>query len=61
MDIYPAGEAPIPGVNARDLAEGIAAHGHREVVYMDGDREGIVTYLREVHEAGRSGADPRGR
>jgi UDP-N-acetylmuramate--alanine ligase len=45
MDIYPAGEAPIPGVHARDLADGIAAHGHREVLYMDGDRRGIVDHL----------------
>jgi len=52
MDIYPAGEAPIPGVHARDLAEGIAAHGHREVVYMDGDREGIVQYLCESTRPG---------
>jgi UDP-N-acetylmuramate--alanine ligase len=52
MDIYPAGEAPIPGVNARDLAEGIAAHGHREVVYMDGDREGIVRHLTESTRPG---------
>ncbi len=52
MDIYPAGEAPIPGVNARDLAEGIAAHGHREVVYMDGDREGIIRYLIESTRPG---------
>jgi UDP-N-acetylmuramate--alanine ligase len=52
MDIYPAGEAPIPGVNARDLAEGIAAHGHREVVYMDGDRAGIVRYLTESTRPG---------
>src|SRR5262249_37506322 len=52
MDIYPAGETPIPGVNARDLAEGIAAHGHREVLYMDGDREGIVRYLCESTRPG---------
>jgi UDP-N-acetylmuramate--alanine ligase len=52
MDIYPAGEAPIPGVNARDLAEGIAAHGHREVVYMDSDREGIVQHLAESTRPG---------
>ena len=32
-DIYAAGEAPIPGVTARDLAEGIRAHGHRDVTY----------------------------
>jgi len=52
MDIYPAGEAPIPGVHARDLAEGIAAHGHREVIYMDGDRGGIVQYLCESTRPG---------
>ena len=52
MDIYPAGEAPIPGVHARDLAEGIAAHGHREVIYMDGDRDGIVRYLGESTRPG---------
>jgi len=52
MDIYPAGEAPIPGVHARDLAEGIAAHGHREVIYMDGDRDGIVQRLCESTRPG---------
>jgi len=52
MDIYPAGEAPIPGVHARDLADGIAAHGHREVLYMDGDRAGILDYLCEATRSG---------
>src|SRR5262247_2882127 len=52
MDIYAAGEVPIAGVNARDLAEGIAAHGHRGVVYMDGDREGIVQHLTESTRPG---------
>ena len=51
-DIYPAGEAPIPGVHARDLAEGIAAHGHREVRYMNGDRAAIVDYLCESTRSG---------
>ncbi|MGH7374375.1 MAG: UDP-N-acetylmuramate--L-alanine ligase, partial [Candidatus Rokuibacteriota bacterium] len=52
MDIYAAGEAPIPGVHARDLADGIAAHGHREVLYMGGDRAAIVDYLCESTRAG---------
>lgn len=52
MDIYPAGEAPIPGAHARDLAEGIAAHGHREVIYMNGDRDGIVQHLCESTRPG---------
>ena len=51
-DIYAAGEAPIAGVHERDLADGIAAHGHREVLYMDGDRQGIVDYLCESTRSG---------
>jgi UDP-N-acetylmuramate--alanine ligase len=52
MDIYAAGEAPIPSVHAKDLADGIAAHGHREVLYMDGDRAGILDYLCESTRSG---------
>jgi UDP-N-acetylmuramate--alanine ligase len=52
MDIYPAGEAPIPGVHARDLADGIAAHGHREVLYLGNDRAAIIDYLCESTRAG---------
>jgi UDP-N-acetylmuramate--alanine ligase len=52
MDIYGAGEMPIPGVHARDLAEGIAAHGHREVHYMNGDRAAIVDFLCESTRSG---------
>jgi UDP-N-acetylmuramate--alanine ligase len=52
MDIYPAGEAPIPGVHSRDLADGIAAHGHREVLYLGNDRAAIIDYLCESTRAG---------
>src|SRR5262249_49310321 len=52
MDIYAAGEAPIAGVHARELSQGIAAHGHREVHYMDGDRQGILDYLCESTRSG---------
>jgi UDP-N-acetylmuramate--alanine ligase len=52
MDIYGAGEAPLPGVHARDLAEGIAAHGHRDVRYMNGDRAAIVDFLCESTRSG---------
>ncbi|HVB67452.1 MAG TPA: UDP-N-acetylmuramate--L-alanine ligase [Acetobacteraceae bacterium] len=31
-DVYPAGEAPIPGVNRDALVEGLRARGHRSVV-----------------------------
>ena len=33
-DIYPAGEAPIPGVTGAWLADAIRAHGHRDVTYV---------------------------
>ena len=52
MDIYPAGEAPIAGVHARDLAEGIAAHGHREVTYLDNDRQRILDFLCDTARPG---------
>src|SRR6266536_2381580 len=52
MHIYGAGDPPIPGVHAKDLADGIAAHGHREVLYMDGDRTGILDYLCESTRSG---------
>jgi UDP-N-acetylmuramate--alanine ligase len=39
-------------VHAKDLADGIAAHGHREVRYMDGDRPGILDYLCEATRSG---------
>src|SRR5881397_1629472 len=42
MDIYAAGEPPIAGVTAADLAEGIRAHGHRNVTYLGSDRQRIV-------------------
>jgi UDP-N-acetylmuramate--alanine ligase len=43
-DIYPAGEAPIPGVHAQALAEGIAARTTREVRYA-GDRGELLEWL----------------
>ena len=52
MDIYPAGETPIPGVHARDLAEGVAAHGHREVHYLGSDRAAVVRFLKETVRPG---------
>jgi UDP-N-acetylmuramate--alanine ligase len=52
MDIYAAGETPIPGVTAADLAEGIRAHGHRHVVYLGSDRARIVEHLREIVRPG---------
>jgi UDP-N-acetylmuramate--alanine ligase len=47
-DIYPAGEAPIPGVHARILAEGLTARTSREVRYVSGREELVSLLLRVV-------------
>jgi len=52
MDIYPAGERPIPGVHARDLAAGIRARGHRDVTYVGGERAHVVEHLARVVRPG---------
>jgi UDP-N-acetylmuramate--alanine ligase len=52
MDIYPAGEPPIPGVSAEDLADGIRAHGHRNVTFLGSDRARIVEYVCEISRPG---------
>jgi UDP-N-acetylmuramate--alanine ligase len=52
MDIYPAGEAPIAGVTARDLADSIRAHGHREVAHLGRDRGRILEALTELCRPG---------
>src|SRR5215475_5669543 len=52
MDIYPAGEPPIPGVSAEDLAEGIRAHGHRNVTFLGSDRARIAQYVTEISRPG---------
>ncbi len=52
MDIYAAGEAPIEGVTARDLADAIRAHGHRDVVYLGSDRQRILDHLDDIVRPG---------
>ncbi|MFO7177393.1 MAG: UDP-N-acetylmuramate--L-alanine ligase [Pseudomonadota bacterium] len=43
-DIYPAGEAPIPGITGERLARGIAEHGHN-AVYHSTDRAALAAEL----------------
>ncbi len=50
-DIYPAGEAPIPGVDARGILDGIVRHGHRSAIHLK-DRLDIVAHLRETAREG---------
>jgi UDP-N-acetylmuramate--alanine ligase len=46
MDIYAAGEAPIPGISGQALAEAIRAAGHKNVVFHSSMQKGIEELLR---------------
>ncbi|MEQ9138106.1 MAG: UDP-N-acetylmuramate--L-alanine ligase [Thalassobaculum sp.] len=50
-DVYPAGEAPIPGVDRDALVEGLRARGHRRVVAL----QDPVDLAARVVELARSG------
>jgi UDP-N-acetylmuramate--alanine ligase len=52
MDVYPAGEAPIAGVSAAGLVEGIRAHGHRDVTYVGADKARVVDHLMQITRSG---------
>ncbi len=51
MDVYAAGEEPIPEVSADKLAAGISGHGHKSCVYA-GSAEATVEHLRNYVAAG---------
>jgi UDP-N-acetylmuramate--alanine ligase len=51
MDIYAAGEKPIPGVTGQALFEGIKKHGHKDVTFIP-EREKIVDHLTAVLKKG---------
>jgi len=46
-DVYPAGEAPIPGIDRDHFVLGLRAHGHREVTALHGpsDLAGVIKGL----------------
>ncbi len=48
MDIYPAGEAPIAGVNSAALIDGIRAEGHPSAHYLPDRRAALEWLLRET-------------
>jgi UDP-N-acetylmuramate--alanine ligase len=52
MDVYAAGEAPLPGVSAAALADGIRVHGPRDVSYLGNDRARILAHVTEVAGSG---------
>ncbi len=50
-DIYPAGEEPLPGITRTALAEGLRAHGHKDVVEIAGP-EDLAPLLAERTQPG---------
>jgi len=44
LDIYPAGEDPIPGVKAENLYEGIKGHGHKDITLIH-DKRDVLNHL----------------
>jgi UDP-N-acetylmuramate--alanine ligase len=48
MDIYAAGEAPIPGITGQALADAIRAAGHKNVVFHSSMQKGIEELLQAV-------------
>ncbi len=49
--IYPAGEAPIPGVSAENICRAMKEHGYRDVTYIP-DMEKIVDHLEGIVKEG---------
>ena len=50
-DVYPAGEAPIPGIDRDHLVTAIKAHGHRHVLPLQGPEE-LPRVVREIARPG---------
>ncbi len=50
-NVYAAGEAPVDGASGAALAEGIASHGHKSVIFMDSFEE-ISEHLAKIAEPG---------
>ena len=48
LDIYPAGEPPIEGINSRKIAEGAREMGHKSVEYMENRNEVVPHLLRTL-------------
>jgi UDP-N-acetylmuramate--alanine ligase len=48
--VYPAGEAPIPGIDRNALVQGLRTHGHRRVIALDGPEQlaGLVAGMAQA-------------
>jgi UDP-N-acetylmuramate--alanine ligase len=49
--VYPAGEAPIPGVDRDALVQGLRAHGHRRVMPLD-DAKQLAPMIKDMAKPG---------
>ncbi len=50
-NVYPAGEAPIPGIDRDALVQGLRAHGHRQVMPLD-DPKQIASMVKGLAKPG---------
>jgi UDP-N-acetylmuramate--alanine ligase len=50
--VYPAGEAPIEGINRDSYAEALRAHGHRNVLTIDGPADLAATVAPHLKSGG---------
>ena len=50
-DVYPAGEAPIPGIDRDAMVEGLRLRGHRQVVPLPGPEQ-LAKLIAETAEPG---------
>ncbi|MBN9043551.1 MAG: UDP-N-acetylmuramate--L-alanine ligase [Rhizobiales bacterium 62-47] len=50
-DVYPAGEAPIPGIDRESFVLGLRAHGHREVIPLP-NAAALAGVVRDVAKPG---------
>lgn len=50
LDIYPAGEKPIEGINSQKLVERIKNKGKKEVFYLDNKQKAVKQILLELRE-----------
>jgi UDP-N-acetylmuramate--alanine ligase len=51
LDVYAAGEAPLPGIDSEALARAIESHGHRHVEYV-ANREDLAERLAQAAAPG---------
>src|ERR1700757_2449644 len=50
-NVYPAGEAPIPGADRDSLVAGLRARGHRQVIALDGAQD-LATIVKRLAQPG---------